>query len=114
MVEIIKELRSRNLNYVFLIFHPNWIRGVGSLDENAIDWRDTFIKQLLYEHKIPYIWSKDIIFQQIKNDNLSLSDCFIDDGHPSAYQRKNLAERIKEAVLNSNKYNEANKNVNLN
>ncbi|MBI5739931.1 MAG: hypothetical protein HZA16_04340 [Nitrospirae bacterium] len=110
MLEIIKELKSRNLNYVFLVFHPNWIRGTGPIKDNPIDWRDTIIKQILTEHKIPYIWSKDIIFQQMKNGK-SVADLFVDDGHPTGYQRTILSEKIKEAVLNSNKNNEADKNA---
>jgi hypothetical protein len=99
MIEIIKELKARNIDYVFLIFHQNWIRGFGKLNENDTDWRSTFIRHILDENNIPYIWSKDIIFQDMKTENLALSDYFIKDGHPNAYQRKLIAQRIKEFAL---------------
>ena len=46
LLEIIKELKSRNLDYVFLVFHPGWIHGVGAISENVIDWRETFLRQV--------------------------------------------------------------------
>lgn len=101
ILEIINELKSRNVDFIFLIFHPSWIRESGLLDEDITDWRDVFIKQVLHEHKIPYIWSKDIIFQQIKEKNLLLSEFFVGNGHPSAYQREILAKKIKKFVLNN-------------
>ncbi len=111
MIEIINELKSRNIDYVFLIFHPSSIRGEGLLKENVDDWRDVFIKQILHTNNIPYIWSKDIIFQQIKDNNVSLSDFFLKgDGHPTGYQRKLLAKRIKEFILNRDKFIEATMN----
>lgn len=102
MLEIIDELTSRKLDFIFLIFHPDQVRGVGDLNENIKDWRSTFIRRILDENNIPYIWSKDIILQNMKDENLSLNDHFIPgDGHPTTLQKELLAERIKEFVLNS-------------
>ena len=102
MLEILNELTSRKLDFIFLIFHPDQVRGVGNLNENVTDWRSTFIRDILDESNIPYIWSKDIILQNMKDENLSLNDHFIPgDGHPTTLQKELLAERIKEFVLNS-------------
>ncbi len=102
MIEIIKELKARDINYVFLIFHSIWIRGDGLLNENVTGWRNSFIRNILDENNISYIWSKDIIFQNMEAENLSLQAHFIpDDGHPTSIQKELLAKRIKAFVLNS-------------
>lgn len=99
ILEILKELRSRKLNYVFLIFHPSYTPESGDLYfENNADWRDSFLRRILDENNVPYIWSNDII-KQNKVDNRSRSDFFLKDGHPTTYLNKILAERIKQYVL---------------
>jgi hypothetical protein len=102
MTEIIKELKKRDIESVFLIFHPMWIRGVGLMNENVTDWRSDFIRNILDENSIPYIWSKDIIIQNMEDENFSLQDYFIPiDGHPTTLQKELLAKKIKEFVLAS-------------
>jgi hypothetical protein len=98
--EIIKELSDRNLDFIFLVFHPAWTPETGILREEVIDWRSSFIRKILDENNVSYIWSKDIIMQKIKDEKLSLSDFFIEnDGHPTTHQNKILAERIKNYIL---------------
>lgn len=99
ITEIVEKLKARKIDYVFLVFHPNFIPECGKMNQNVTDWRSTFIRNLLDENSIPYIWSKDIILQNMKDENLSLSEYYDKDGHPNAYQRKLLSQRIKEIVL---------------
>jgi hypothetical protein len=104
MNEIVKELKLKEMDYVFLIFHPSWIDGVGHLNENVTDWRSSFIRRILEENNIPYIWAKDVIFKNMMGKDISLYDYYIRDGHPSELQKILLAEKIKEIVLNQELY----------
>lgn len=102
LLAIIKELKSRDLDYVFLIFHPIKVAGVGALDEDVSDWRNPFIRNILEEQNAPYIWSRDIILQNMKAEGLTLDDYFIpNDGHPTIHQKELLVNRIKEYVFYS-------------
>jgi hypothetical protein len=104
ILEIAKELRAKNLDHVFLIFHPHW-PGVSRLDSES-DWRDPFLRKLLHENNIPYIWSKDLIRKDTTSDKPSFSDYIISgDGHPTAHFTRLIAEEIKRYVLeNSRNY----------
>ncbi len=102
ILEIITELRANNVDFLFLIFHPN-IPGVTVLD-NENDWRDPFIKQLLEKNNVPYIWSKEIFRQDMARHHLTMSDYLLPgDGHPTAYFNQLLAEEIKKVVLRNSK-----------
>lgn len=90
ILQIIKELKAKKLDYIFLIFHHG-----GNLYED--DWRDSFLKQILTENKISYIWSKKIILEHDEEINAPL---FIPgDGHPATAYNKLIAEEIKRHVL---------------
>jgi hypothetical protein len=93
IIEIINELKARNIDYIFLIFHPPSIRGIEPLNENITNWRSSFIRNML-DNNITYIWSKDVILQNMKTENLSMSDYFVKGGHPSAYQRMLISQKI--------------------
>ncbi len=95
ILEIIKELRAKNIDFVFLIFHPHW-PGVSTLDDKEIDWRDPFLKQLLQENDVPYIWSKTLFQQGTAGEAFILPD-----GHPTTYFNKVVAEEIKRYALES-------------
>lgn len=92
ILEIIKELRVRELDFVFLIFHHG-----GDLLKD--DWRDAFIKRIMDENKVPYIWSKKLLVERHKGKDAQL---FIPgDGHPAAPYNKIIAEEIKRHVLSA-------------
>ncbi len=86
--EIIKELRDRELEFVFLVFHHR-----GNLYKD--DWRDIFIRKMLDEHKVPYIWAKDIVreYDGIRDDPL-----YIPDGHPADLYNRLISDEIKKVV----------------
>ena len=98
ILEIVKELRSNNFDYVFLIFHPHW-PGVSSLYDET-DWRDSFLKQLLHENNIPYIWSKDLFKQDSRDGKYSYDDYISpDNGHPTTHFNKLIADEIKKYMM---------------
>lgn len=98
ILEIVKELRTNNIDYVFLIFHPNW-SGVSTLDDET-GWRDSFLKQLLHENNIPYIWSKDLFKQDSRDGKYSYDD-YINPGigHPTTHFNRLIADEIKKYTL---------------
>ncbi len=98
ILEIVKELRTNNIDYVFLIFHPH-TPGVSTLDDET-DWRDSFLKQVLHENSIPYIWSKEVFKQDSKDGKYSYDDYIIpDNGHPTTHFNRLIAEEIKKYTL---------------
>jgi len=56
LLKTLNELRGRNLDFGFVIFHPDW-SGVSALD-NPDDWRDIFLKKFLLENHVPFIGQK--------------------------------------------------------
>lgn len=98
ILEIVKELRTNNIDYVFLIFHPLF-PGVNTLDDKT-DWRDSFLKQVLHENNIPYIWSKDVLKQDSMDGKYSKDDYIIpENGHPTAHYNRLIAEEIKRYTI---------------
>jgi len=99
ILEIVKELRNKGIDYVFLIFHPHW-PGVAALDEGETDWRSSFLMEILDRHQIPFIWSKTIFKQDRRKNNHSYED-YINPGHghPTTYFNKLIADEIKNYAL---------------
>jgi hypothetical protein len=92
ILEVVKELRAKELDYVFLIFH----HGGNLLND---DWRDSFLKHILDENKVPYIWSKELIVQNSKINNIPINDFFIPDGHPATVYNRVIAKEIKKYLI---------------
>jgi hypothetical protein len=98
ILEAVRELNARRIDYVFVIFHGNW-RAVGTIDSEG-DWRDRFLKKLFEEHEIPYIWSRDIVRAASEDSGRPLEDYFVPhDGHPTTHYNTLIAGRIKRLVL---------------
>lgn len=98
ILEIVKELKTNNIDYVFLVFHPHWY-GVSTLNDEA-NWRDSFLKRVFHENNIPYIWSKDIFQQDSKDRPFSYDDYIIPgNGHPTTYFNKLISDEIKKYTL---------------
>lgn len=103
ILEILKELRAKDLDYVFLIFHPHW-PGESAIDSSG--WRNSFLKRLLDENNVPYIWSEKLIMYEVKANDISVDDLFFDystiylyAGHPTEYLNKLIAKEIKRYVI---------------
>ncbi len=97
IVETIKALEQKQLEYVFLIFHDHY-----KILRTKDDWRDSLLKQLFIENDVPYISSKEII----KNDDLRTdSESYINyyylpiNGHPSSHQNQVIAKELKRYIL---------------
>lgn len=56
---LLAELERRQVDFVFLVFHTEY-PGVSEL-AGRDDWRDRFLRQLLDELEVPYVWSKEIV-----------------------------------------------------
>jgi hypothetical protein len=71
--------------------------GVSPLDRET-DWRDPFLRNLLQEHKIPYIWTKEVFKKDITKQGKNISfERYImpDNGHPTSYFNQLIAREIK-------------------
>jgi hypothetical protein len=98
ILEIVRELRSKNIDYIFLVFHPHW-PGVSTLDSDS-DWRDDFLSQLFHENNIAYIWSKELFQQDSKDGNHSFDHYIIPgNGHPTTHFNRIIAEELKSYIL---------------
>ena len=90
-----RELDSRNYEYVFLIFNQ-----LLSPDPTTRGWRDAFLANLFEENDIPFIWSKEMIANDTtftsydKNNYLDA-----DNGHPTTHFNKLVAEEMKRMIL---------------
>ncbi len=96
--ETISKLRESNTDFLFLIFaHLNDMK-----TKDNENWRVDFIKQLLDENKVPYIWTKDLIKNKFKPDyEPSVNTYFIEnDLHPTSYFNEIISMEIKRKIIN--------------
>jgi hypothetical protein len=98
LVNIIYELRKRSLQHVFVVFHLD--RAVQ--DVNWIDWQEDLIERVLRDNHEPYISTKEIVRQHLREHNGAIDDYYIKgNGHPTALQNKKLADVMKKVVLDA-------------
>lgn len=94
LFEIIRDLRKRQLDHVFLIFHPK-----GALAANN-DWRDAFLVNLFDSNKAPYLTSKPILQREAEQSRAKYDDYYIaGDGHLKARGNRIIAEAIRNHIL---------------
>ncbi|MEW6236288.1 MAG: hypothetical protein AB1656_12955 [Candidatus Omnitrophota bacterium] len=97
--EIHNKLEDKKIPYVFAVFHPYWAI------EQGDNWRDDFLRNFLEENRIPYIWAKDIISNDIQTNHKKLDEYFLQGGgHPNSYQYQIVAKEIKKYVLQPNAF----------
>jgi hypothetical protein len=94
ILEIIRDLRERKVEFLFLIFHPQW--ALTSHD----DWRDEFLIRLLDSNNVPYLSSKLILKQHASQPHARYEDYYLaEDGHPNAHQNRIIAHELKTYLL---------------
>jgi hypothetical protein len=90
---IVNELKERQIDYIFLIFHP-----LSSFGRD--DWRDRFLVQWMTDNKIPYMSTREIIGNDARQWNRPISEYYIPgDGHQNAYQNLAIAHEMKRVIL---------------
>ena len=94
ILEFVRELRSRQLDFVFLVFHAH--RVTNHLFYGS-DWREAFLKRLFKENAVPYIWSKQLAVE----DGGVSPELYLDPAHrhPTEHFNRVIAEHIKHRVL---------------
>jgi hypothetical protein len=98
LLNIIYELRKRHLQHVFVVFHLD--RAVWDVD--WIDWEEDLIERVLRDNHEPYILTKEIVRQHLREHNGTIDDYYIKgDGHPTALQNNILADVMKKVVLDA-------------
>jgi hypothetical protein len=92
------ELRAKEIDFVFLVFHFEDDMMSPKSEDN---WRDQFLKRTLAEAKIPYIWSKGIVREHRKLHPENIHDTYIvpGNGHPTTLYNRLISEEIKRIAL---------------
>lgn len=93
LLNIIEELRARNLEFIFLIFHPR---------ERPVfdDWRDEFLQELLTANEVPFLSARAIVKEDARRNNRQPGEYYISgDGHPTVEQNILIANQLKSRVL---------------
>lgn len=93
LLNMIEELRARNLEFVFLIFHP---KEGPAFD----DWRDKFLRELLAAEQVPFLSARAIVKEDAMRNNRQPAEYYIpEDGHPTVDQNVLIANYLKNRVL---------------
>ena len=95
---MVSDLRRRDLEFLFVVFHPHW-PGVSGLDAET-DWRDPFLRDQLESRGVPYIWSKDLFRSATAGEAPDFSEWIIpENGHPTTRFNRLVADAIQERVI---------------
>ena len=97
LVEMIQELRERELPHLFLIFHlPK------EVEEKHNDWHDQYIvTDVLRKHAVPFISSKAVIRKDSIVQNKEIDEYYLPDSHPNAEQISLIYKEIKNYILSN-------------
>lgn len=98
ILSLLREVRSRGLDCVFVVFHPDV---EGSTLGGEPDWRDRFLRDLLEREHVPLIWSKDLIARSADGSFDASRYILPGDGHPTSLFNELIAGSLREAVLDS-------------
>lgn len=93
IVNIIEELRARNLDFVFLIFHPK--------DPPVFNnWRDAFLRELFSQNRVAFLSTREIVGEDALQSRRDITEYYIKgDGHPTALQNVLVAKELKNFIL---------------
>ena len=95
---IISDLRRRDLEFLFVVFHPHWPT-VSPLDDET-DWRDPFLRSLLEDEQVPYIWSKALFQAEMAGETPDFTDWIIpENGHPTTRFNRLVADAIQSHLI---------------
>ncbi len=105
MKDMIDELRQANIQFVFLVFNGATVikdNEHKTVYEWTDDWRGPFLEKFIEENKLPFIWTQSVVKQDSSYSLSQLDKYFIvNDGHPTTYLNRLVAEDIKKFVLAS-------------
>jgi hypothetical protein len=94
LLDLVRDLRARDVDHLFLIFHP--LPALTSPD----DWRGAFLGRVLESTNTPYLSSRVILKQHAARYGIRYEDYYREgDGHPSAHQNRVIANELKAYVM---------------
>ena len=93
ILSMVKELRERNLEFMFVIFHPK--------EHPPFDnWRDKLLRDVLATNHVPFVAARDLVKRNAIRTHRAVDEYYIPgDSHPNAYQNDLIATAIKEFVV---------------
>jgi hypothetical protein len=92
ILALVAELKRRNIPHLFLIFYPDWVYN------DPADWREIFLRNLFEEHHIPYLSTKEIIWEDARKSGRHPMEYHFD-SHPTAGAYRLLAGALKAHIL---------------
>ncbi len=95
---LVAELRTMQIDFVFLIFHYEDDMMAPDSEDN---WRDQFLKKTMADNQIPYIWSKGIIraHRLAHPENTHETYIVSGNGHPTTLYNQLISDEIKYIAL---------------
>lgn len=97
LLALINEIRTRNLDFIFIIFEQYNPRKSTNHD---IGWRVSFLKDFFEKNNLKYIWTREVINKNTRETDFSYNDYFIrNDGHPTAYLNGLISQEMKKHIL---------------
>ena len=93
VLEMLREIESRNLPRTFIIF-------AGQDEIKRVSWSEQFLADLFKRRGAPYISTRDLIMDDMQRTGYKTDAYFLaQDGHPNAYQNLLVAEELKRRLL---------------
>jgi hypothetical protein len=94
ITQFVAELRAKQIDFVFLVFHSEDNMLSQQRDDN---WRDQFLRKTLAENSIPYIWTKDIIrdHRLAHPENTHETYLLPGNGHPTTLYNQLICAEIQ-------------------
>jgi hypothetical protein len=99
ITDVIRLLRESKTDFIFLVFQEKEDYQFKEKD----NWRVNFIRKILNENHVQYIWAEDLIRDKINlQDTIALDKYHIkNDGHPTTEFIHLIADQIKKHVMNA-------------
>jgi len=96
----IDDLKARNVHFIFVVFHADWPDPLDGPDT----WRDNFIREILDKNHVPYIWTKELILEDMKKTGKDMSAYFLPTHHYTDYANELVAREMKRMLLLQKNY----------
>lgn len=93
--ETFKKLKQMDVDFLVFIFQPEW--------HNTPNWRMTFLRDFCLQNDVPHICDVDIRKMNNRKNTGNIPAYSIEqDGHPTSYLNKLIAEELKKYILDTN------------
>ena len=93
VLEMVREIESRQLSSLFIIF-------AGNDEIKKVSWSEQFLAELFNRRGVPYISTRALIQEDMRRTTSKIEAYYIpQDGHPNASQNLLVAKELKRRLL---------------